>query len=257
VGYSEMLEEDALAAGQTGCASDLAKVLSAARQLLGLISDVLDLSKIEAGKMKVVLEPVDIGALADEVAATIEPLTKKNGNVFEFRREDFQGVMYTDGGKLRQVLLNLLSNACKFTSNGNIALRITRRELDGREWTDWHVSDSGIGIAPEDLQKLFHAFTQVDASATRRHGGTGLGLAISQRFCQMLGGRISVESSPGKGSTFTIQLPVDSGTQPDPQEESQPEALTQLHCALAAGGRPDDNRNAGLLNKGEKVPRDA
>ena len=192
---------------------------------------MLDLSKIEAGKMKVVLEPTDIHAVACEVAAIVAPLARNNGNAFEFRQGDFEGIIHTDGGMLRQLHLNLLSNACKFTTSGRVSLRISREALDGREWINWHVADSGIGISTGDRPKLFQAFSQLDSSATRRHGGTGLGLAISRKLCQMLGGRLTVESSPGRGSTFTLHLPADRVG-----GDSQPEALVLLHRALSESG---------------------
>jgi signal transduction histidine kinase len=209
LGYGEMLKEQAVEAGNLDCAADLAKIVSSGQHLLALINDVLDLAKIDAGGVSVCVEPVPVSAVAEEVAEIIEPLAKKNGNTFVLHRESTGGIMHVDLGKFRQSLLNLLSNACKFTERGTVALRITRETSEGKEWINWQVSDTGIGISAGDTEKLFQSFTPLDASATRRHGGPGLGLAISQKFCQMMGGRITVQSELGKGSTFTIRMPAE------------------------------------------------
>lgn len=211
IGYSEMLREDAEAESQPALAKDLQKIERAGRLLLSLISDVLDLSKIEAGRIELHLEPVAVGSIVQDVVSTIEPLAKGNGNRLLVNNR-FDGTVEIDAIKFRQSLLNLLSNACKFTENGTVELEVERHPEPGREWLEWRVKDSGIGIAARDMNKLFQAFSQVDSSATRKYGGTGLGLAISQRFCQLMGGQILVESELGKGSTFVIRMPLDRGT---------------------------------------------
>lgn len=208
IGYSEMLLEDAQDSGEERTQADLEKILSAAKHLLQLINDILDLSKIEAGKMTAFLEPVNIAQMVAEVAATIQPLATKNHNTFELRCADTIGSMYTDLTKLRQTLLNLLSNACKFTENGHVILEILRRD-DGM--ISFAISDTGTGMDPSQIGKLFSEFVQADASTTRKYGGTGLGLAISRKFCRLLGGDITVESVLGKGSIFTAILPAKGG----------------------------------------------
>jgi signal transduction histidine kinase len=208
IGYSEMLQEEAEDAGQQDLISDLQKINSSGKHLLMLINDVLDLSKIEAGKMELQMEPFEISQMVKDVATAIGPLAKKQGNTFVVKYENCQGTMYADVLKFRQSLLNLLSNACKFTENGTVTLEVARERVDDREWINWHVRDTGIGIAPEDKMKLFKSFSQLDSSATRKHEGTGLGLSISRKFCRMMGGDITVESTPGKGTAFTMRLPA-------------------------------------------------
>src|SRR5271166_2195294 len=203
IGYSEMLYETAQDEGQEEFLPDLAKIRDAGRHLLGLINDILDLSKIEAGKMDLYLEEVDLASLLEEVRAIVAPLAASNENRLEVICPPALGVLYTDRTKLKQTLLNLLGNAGKFTQQGRIALEVKRV---GEE-ISFIVSDTGIGMTEEQQGRLFQAFSQADASTTRRYGGTGLGLAITKHFCEMLGGSISVESSPGQGSTFTITLP--------------------------------------------------
>jgi signal transduction histidine kinase/CheY-like chemotaxis protein len=204
IGYSEMLKEDMEDAGEEAAAADLAKIHSAGKHLLGLINDVLDLSKIESGKMTAYCESFAVEEVVHEVQQTILPLIQKNENKLEVRLGPDLGVMHSDLTKIRQTLFNLLSNASKFTDHGNIVLDV-RREND---WFTFAVTDSGIGMTEEQMGKLFQAFTQADASTTRKYGGTGLGLAISKKFCEMLGGTIRVESETGKGSTFTMELPA-------------------------------------------------
>jgi signal transduction histidine kinase len=172
-----------------------------------LINDVLDLSKIEAGRVEMSMEHELVSAIVNDVTSTIEPLARKNGNTFTVTAADPGAVVYVDAVKFRQCLLNLLSNACKFTRQGSIALTVTRRMEGTDEWCLWAVSDTGIGIDEADIKKLFQPFSQVDSSATRRHGGTGLGLAISRRLVEMMGGRISVKTKLGHGATFTIYIP--------------------------------------------------
>lgn len=211
IGYSEMLLEESEDTGEKWMQADLGKILSAAKHLLQLINDILDLSKIEAGKMSLFLEPVDIARMAAEVAPMIGPLAAKNNNAFEMRCPPGIGTMRTDLTKLRQTLFNLLSNACKFTENGRVTLDI-RRGDDGMIL--FGVSDTGIGMEPHQIEKLFSEFVQADASTTRKYGGTGLGLAISRKFCRMLGGDITVTSTPGQGSVFTAALPAESKDPP-------------------------------------------
>lgn len=231
IGYSEMLLEEAADTGETWMEADLNKILSSARHLLQLINDILDLSKIEAGKMSVFLEPVDISQTVKDVAATIEPLVAKNRNTFVLECPSGVGTMRTDLTKLRQTLFNLLSNACKFTEEGRIGLHITR-STDGM--VSFEVSDTGIGMEPRQLEKLFGEFVQADASTTRKYGGTGLGLAISRKFCRMLGGDISVESTPGKGSKFTATLPVEA-KEPAPESESDAPPVEEAGAQPAPG----------------------
>jgi signal transduction histidine kinase/CheY-like chemotaxis protein len=203
IGYSEMLYETAQDEGQEELLPDLAKIRDAGRHLLGLINDILDLSKIEAGKMELYFEEVDIVGLVEEARAIVEPLAAANANRLEIICPAASGRLRTDRTKLKQSLLNLLSNAGKFTHQGRIALEVRPA---GSE-ISFIVSDTGIGMSEEQQGRLFQAFSQADASTTRRYGGTGLGLAITKHFCELLGGSIAVESAPGQGSTFTITLP--------------------------------------------------
>lgn len=209
IGYSEMLQEDAQAAGATEMEDDLEKVLTSARHLLSLIADILDLSKIEAGEMKMHLETVLAGSLLHEVLPTAEILAKKNRNTMHCAADLWEGCLQVDPLRFRQSLLNLISNACKFTEDGHILISIKKTREDERDWVLWSVSDTGVGISPEGREKLFQAFSQSDSSITRRYGGSGLGLVISQQFCQAMGGHISVESEAGAGSTFTVHIPLD------------------------------------------------
>ena len=202
IGYSEMLYEAAQDEGQEEFLPDLAKIRDAGRHLLGLINDILDLSKIEAGKMDLYLEEVDLAGLIEEVRSIVEPLMMANANRLEIVCPAAVGMFYTDRTKLKQSLLNLLSNAGKFTHEGRVKLEV-RPALSEISFI---VSDTGIGMTEEQQGRLFQAFSQADASTTRQYGGTGLGLAISKHFCEMLGGSIAVESAPGRGSTFTITL---------------------------------------------------
>jgi len=210
IGYSEILQEDATDKGDEAPIDDLKKIESAGRHLLGLINNILDLSKIEAGKMDVFIEEIHIQALFREVLSIVKPLADKNENVVEVICPADIGTFRSDQTKVKQCLLNLLSNANKFTSKGTLIL-MAAREDNSR--VSFRVSDTGVGMTKEQLGRLFEAFSQADASTTKRFGGTGLGLAITRHFCTMLGGGVTVESSPGKGSTFTIILP-DQGDAP-------------------------------------------
>lgn len=204
IGYSEMLQEDAIDRGDEEPVKDLKKIEGAGRHLLGLINDILDLSKIEAGKMEVFLEKVHIEPLVKDVLSIVQPLADKNGNVLELVCAAEVGVFLSDETKVKQSLLNLMSNANKFTNGGKVTLTVLREENGA---VVFRVSDTGLGMTEDQLGRLFQAFTQADASTTKRFGGTGLGLAITKHFCTALGGDISVESVPGAGSTFTIRLP--------------------------------------------------
>ncbi|MES2359068.1 MAG: response regulator [Gemmatimonadota bacterium] len=213
IGYSEMLKEDAEENGDTAYIADLGKIRSSGKHLLALINDVLDLSKIEAGKMELYLETFDVRATVDDVVTTVEPLIAQNGNHLEVNCAPGLGAMRADMIKVRQTLLNLLSNASKFTDHGTVRLDVTRARAaeGGRDEYTFRVSDTGIGMTDAQQAKLFEAFSQAEASTTRRFGGTGLGLAISRRFCEMMGGTITVESEHGRGSTFTVRLPASVG----------------------------------------------
>jgi signal transduction histidine kinase len=205
IGVTEMLREDAEALKQD--TEPLDRVLGAGRHLLALINDILDLSKIEAGRMELQLEDFALVPLIDNVVKTIEPLAAKNGNQVTVNCDTAIGKLHADQMRLRQALLNLMSNANKFSERGTISLDARQAQENGRDWITIAVADTGIGMTPEQMGKLFQEFSQADASTTRKYGGTGLGLAISKRFCQMMGGDITVESEPGKGSVFTVRLP--------------------------------------------------
>jgi len=219
IGYSEMLQEDAVGLQPADLVPDLQKINAAGKHLLGLIDDILDLAKIEAGRMAVYVEPFALPAVVREVVSGVSAQAEKNGNTLLVECPDELGIVASDRGKVRQILLHLLSNACKFTQNGTITLSV-ERSLPGAGQPasgstggspsglmTIRVRDTGIGMSPEQMGKLFQPFTQADASTTRRYGGTGLGLAITRHFCLMLGGDIAVESEMGKGSTFVVRLP--------------------------------------------------
>jgi len=208
IGYSEMLIEDAEDQGQQEFIPDLQKIRQASKQLLSLINDVLDLSKIEAGKMELYLETFEIMHLMQDVVNTVQPLVEKNANNLKIHSANDLGTMYADLIKVRQGLVNLLGNAFKFTEHGTIRLDAARQTVDGADWVTFSVSDTGIGMTPEQMEKLFQPFSQAEASMTRKYGGTGLGLEITRRFCEILGGDITAKSKLGVGSTFTIRLPA-------------------------------------------------
>jgi signal transduction histidine kinase len=208
LGYSEMLMEEAEDLEQEVFIPDLKKIHQSGTHLLSLINDVLDLSKIESGKMEAFAEVIDLDILIDEVSATAHPLLEKNKNSLAIERGEELGTADQDVTKLRQTLFNLLSNAAKFTHEGTVTLRVDRTEKDEMSWLTFAVSDTGIGIAEDKIENIFEEFAQADSSTTRDYGGTGLGLAISRRFCELLGGDLSVHSEPGEGSTFTIHIPA-------------------------------------------------
>ena len=224
IGYSEILQEDAVDNGQEQLVPDLKKIEGAGRHLLGLINDILDLSKVEAGKMDVFIEEIDLSSLLDEVKSIIAPLVAKNGNELEVRLADHVGKMRSDRTKLKQCLLNVLSNASKFTQDGKLTVQVRRFETDGPK-IEIVISDTGIGMNEDQIGRLFQAFSQADASTTKKFGGTGLGLAITRHFCRLLGGDISVASQPGVGSSFTIVLP---------DQAAEPESLKPVESALEA-----------------------
>jgi len=208
IGYSEMLQEEAEDAEDEAYLPDLQKINAAGKHLLGLINDILDLSKIEAGRMDLDLETFDVGRLVREVEAIVRPLVEKNGNALVVVCPEDVGAMHADQTKVRQTLFNLLSNAAKFTDHGTISLTVRREPGSDGDWLTFAVSDTGIGMTEEQLGRLFEAFSQAEASTRSRYGGTGLGLAISRHFCRLMGGDLTVESIHGQGSTFTVRLPA-------------------------------------------------
>jgi GAF domain-containing protein/CheY-like chemotaxis protein/anti-sigma regulatory factor (Ser/Thr protein kinase) len=208
IGYSEMLQEEAADLDTDAFVPDLKKINAAGRHLLELINAVLDLSKIEAGKMELYLEDFSVAGMLDDIAAVIGPLVEKNANRLEKGWDASLGTMHADLTKTRQALFNLLSNAAKFTERGTISLGVTRESGADGDWMTFAVRDTGIGMTPEQITRLFEEFSQADASVTRKYGGTGLGLALSRRLARMMGGDIAVESAAGRGSTFTMRLPA-------------------------------------------------
>ncbi|MBE7469793.1 MAG: HAMP domain-containing protein [Anaerolineales bacterium] len=226
IGYSEMLQEEVEELDQPELIPDLKKINEAGHHLLGVLNGVLDLSKIEAGKMELHLETFDVAAMLNEVVSIAQPLAQKKGNTLVVNQPDNLGQMRADLTKVRQSLLNLLSNAAKFTENGTITLTVERMKAEGGRMKNeagnsfilhpssfilFSVADTGIGLKPEQMERLFQPFTQADAATSRKYGGTGLGLVISRHYCRMMGGDITVASNgtPGAGSTFTIHLPVE------------------------------------------------
>ena len=210
IGYSEMLAEEAVELGHNDYVPDLNKIRNAGNHLLGLINEILDLSKIEAGKVDLHLEEVEVKDIISDVVTTVTPLIEHNHNKFSVFCPDEIGNMVTDVVKVRQVLINLLGNAGKFTEDGNVELIVSRITDHDKAWIEFVVRDNGIGICEDQLENLFVEFIQADVSATRKYGGTGLGLTISKRYCHMLGGDISVASKVDEGSVFTVQLPAQS-----------------------------------------------
>lgn len=222
IGYSEILKEDAVEAGQAESSTDLDRINVAGRHLLALVNEVLDLSKIEAGRMELYIEHFDVAELVSDLVSTVHPLAAADGNELTVDCAPDLDRMAADATKVRQILYNLLSNAVKFTEQGRIAVKVRRLDEPGTEnhggWIVFTVTDSGIGMARDRIEAAFLAFDQLDPSTTRKYGGTGLGLAISRHYCDMMGGAISAESEPGCGSVFTVRLPADVG----------------VSCALAA-----------------------
>jgi signal transduction histidine kinase len=208
IGYSELLVEEAEERDDDQLAADVRRIHSSGRHLLGLIDDILDLSRIETGRMGATVQEFDVRALLDDVVRENEQALHRNDDQLVVDCPTDMGHARTDAAKLRRSIGNLLSNAAKFTEHGEVVLRGRRASHGGEEWLSVTVRDNGIGMTPEQLALLFRPFTQVDASATRRHGGSGLGLAITRQFCRMLGGDVRVTSEPGRGSTFTLEIPV-------------------------------------------------
>ncbi|MBK5098242.1 MAG: GAF domain-containing protein [Gemmatimonadetes bacterium] len=242
IGYSEMLAEETADDGNEEYVSDLEKIGAAGKHLLTLINEILDLSKIEAGRMELFLEEFDGDAMVEEVLTTIRPVASGNGNELELIRQDSIGLMRADVVKVRQILFNLLSNACKFTEQGKVSLEVKGLAADGRnrERISFAVRDTGIGMTEEQLGRLFAAFSQADVSTTRRYGGTGLGLVISRRFARMMGGDVDVSSAPGEGSVFTLVLPARvSEVEAESAEEDEPQVgIESLAEALLRGSGP-------------------
>jgi len=205
IGYSEMLQEEAEDLGEETFLPDLQKINAAGKHLLGLINDILDLSKIEAGRMDLDLETFEIEPMIRDVQAIVQPLVDKNGNILVVTYPDGIGSMHADQTKVRQALFNLLSNAAKFTSAGTITLTVA---CEADDWLTFAVTDTGIGMTEEQLSRLFEAFSQAEAGTRSQYGGTGLGLAISRHFCRLMGGDLTVTSVHGQGSTFTVHLPT-------------------------------------------------
>ena len=240
LGYSEMLQEEAVERELAEFGADLEKINGAGKHLLALINDILDLSKIEAGKMELFLESFEVGAMVDEVACTFQPMVETNSNKLHLKLADDLGEMHADQIKVRQALFNLLSNAVKFTHDGDITLDAGRERMDGEDWIVFRVTDTGIGLNPDQIVKLFQDFTQADASTTRKFGGTGLGLALTRRFCQMMGGDVTVQSTPGEGCVFTIKLPATVAA-PGPElfaEGREDTAIGSASCGIDEGVDP-------------------
>jgi PAS domain S-box-containing protein len=226
--YTELLQDEAADLEVQRFHPDLQKISGAAKHLLALINDVLDLSKIESGKMELALETFDVCGLIREVVTTIQPLAEKNANALEVRCPDDLGTMHADRTKVKQSLFNLLSNACKFTEHGTVTLAVSRESGPGGHWILFKVADTGIGIPAEQLGKLFEPFTQA-AATKNKFGGTGLGLSITRRFCQLMGGEIDLASEPERGATFILRLPAEvidlrAAELPRPAEEPAPAA---------------------------------
>jgi signal transduction histidine kinase len=206
IGLTEMMVTNAARFGTEKALEPLRRVNAAGTHLLSLINEILDLSKIEAGKLDLNLEPVNLSRLIDEVIGTAGQLAEKNKNRLVIEAQENLGRLNVDSMRLKQILLNLLGNACKFTKEGEVALRV-RKVADGRDWVELAVADTGIGMTAEQQAKLFQDFTQADSLTSRRYGGTGLGLAITRKLARMMGGDVTVASEPGNGSVFTVRLP--------------------------------------------------
>jgi len=247
IGYAEMLEEEVEDLGEAHLLSDLKKIEQNARHLLSLINDVLDLSKIEAERMDVYAESFDLSQVMDEVASTVGSLVAKKSNRLEIRRGESLGTMHTDQVKLRQCLINLLSNASKFTEDGVITLSAERQTDDGRDWIVFDVADTGMGMSQEQLGRLFERFTQADASTTRKFGGTGLGLAITRAFCRLLGGDIGVRSTEGEGTVFTIRIPASIAPEEEPVIDAGHEVRAEERHGSAGVG--PESKTKVLLRK--------
>lgn len=251
IGYSEMLQEETQELGKATVVQDLQRIQSAGKHLLALINDILDLSKIEAGKMGLHLEAFSVAHLIEEIASTIQPAVAKNTNTLQVKIAENVGEMCADLTKVRQILLNLLGNSCKFTDHGTISLNVDRRTIHLRDWLQFEVADTGIGISAEHKENLFREFSQADTSIARKYGGTGLGLAITQRFVQIMHGTVAVDSQPGRGSTFTIQLPAEVKL-----ENSEPARSERAAAAPEPSNPAQPNRGTILVIDDDPAVRD-
>ena len=233
LGYCEILQYETKKFNRPDIIEDLKSIEVSGRHLLVLFNDIMDFSKIQAGKMDLNLEDFKVLSLVEDVMSTIRPLARKNRNTISVTSQGNVRTMFSDSGRVRQVLLNLLSNACKFTEDGSVSLKVSSETMDQTEWLTFSVSDTGIGISQKMITQLFKEFTQAENSTARKYGGTGLGLAISRSLCQMLGGDITVKSEPGKGTVFIAKLPADateSGNGTGVIEASPSEAMTSLEA---------------------------
>jgi signal transduction histidine kinase/ActR/RegA family two-component response regulator len=229
IGYSEMLEEETRDSGKIENVQDLRKIQASGKHLLSLINDVLDLSKIEAGKMVLHLETFEVSQVIEEMVTTLQPAAAKNGNSIHVHLADNVNMMRADITKVRQILFNLLSNACKFTDHGTVSVNVEQIKTEDRDWIQFQVRDTGIGISAKQKENLFQEFAQADASIARKYGGTGLGLAITHRFVQLMKGCIWVESETGQGAVFTVRLPAQVVT--ETTESAQPESSGRVPVA--------------------------
>jgi signal transduction histidine kinase/DNA-binding NarL/FixJ family response regulator len=251
IGYSEMLEEETHELGKVENVKDLQKIQGAGKHLLSLINDVLDLSKIEAGRMGLHLETFEISQMIDEMVTTLHPAISKNSNTIQVHLSENLGAMRADITKVRQILFNLLSNASKFTDHGTISVDVDRATQEDQDWIRFRVADTGIGITAKQKGNLFQEFTQADVSIARKYGGTGLGLAISYRYVRLMKGRIDVESEPGQGSVFTVHLPAKVTT--EITEAAQTEKSNELS---APSVEPKSNLDTILVIDDDSVVRD-
>ncbi|MBS3745238.1 MAG: response regulator, partial [Wenzhouxiangellaceae bacterium] len=237
IGYSEMLKEEAEDQGAEDFIPDLDRICKASKHLLRLINDILDLSKVEADKIELYAEPIDIEAFIEEICSDIGPIMEANGNILEIERKENVAEIVSDVTRLRQVVLNLISNAAKFTREGKVRLTVSGSTEDGTGWLHIEISDTGIGMSPEQIQQVFQPFTQADASTTRKYGGTGLGLAISKSFCEMMGGTITVTSEQSKGSTFTVHIPANLELGRSDSNAAQAETANDPGSVQASAGK--------------------
>ncbi|MEO8611665.1 MAG: PAS domain S-box protein [Chloroflexota bacterium] len=233
IGYSEMLMEDVNESGQGDMIPDLKKIHTAGSHLLDIINNILDLSKIEAGKMDLYFETFNVREIVDSAVTTVNPLMTKSSNTFHVDCSPEVGQMMADVIKVRQILLNLLSNAAKFTEKGHVILSVERGRFDNSDWITFKITDTGIGMDEDQISMLFKEFTQADESTTRKYGGTGLGLAISRRFCQMMAGDILVESEPGEGATFIVHLPANVPERKEMQQAREKLETTEIQSLVS------------------------
>jgi signal transduction histidine kinase len=238
IGYSQMLIEDAQDEGDVESIEDLGRIINAGRHLLKLVNEILDLSKIEAGKMELDLQETALADLLNEVASEAEPSATKNGSTISCKVDPDIGNPFCDGGKLRNVLAQLVDNAVKFTQNGKVELVAERQPGDSADELVIYVVDTGIGISPDRISSIFEKFTVADDSSTSKYGGTGLGLALSQKFCRLMGGDLEVESTIGRGSRFAVRIPLGSG-------ENVP-AGVHAAATLAPGVEPTESSSRSM-----------